>query len=71
MATNLFSHWNNANKRINSPSLACKFSQIDHHSHHRNRKQKHPCERLQNSFQTDEKTFCLQLFDCGGPFDGK
>jgi hypothetical protein len=57
MATNLFSQWNNANKRINSPSRICKFSQIDHRSRHRNRKQNHSFERLQNSFQADEKPF--------------
>jgi hypothetical protein len=68
MATNLFSQWNNANKRINSPSRDCKFSQIDHRSRHRNRKQKHPFERLQNSFQTDEKSLLLLGL---GPFDGK
>jgi len=56
MATNLCSQWNNANKRINRPSGACKFSQINHRSRYRNRKQKRPFKRLQNSFQTDEKT---------------
>ena len=69
MTTNLCSLLNNANKRINSPSPACKFPQIDHGSRYQNRKKKRPFESLQDCFQTDEKPCSFKFFSCGRPFN--